>query len=36
MTGAQSPHLETLSEQANEPAAFNEPLTKAEALTGSA
>jgi hypothetical protein len=31
MTGAQSSYLKTISEQAHEPAAFNERLTKAEA-----
>ena len=31
MTGAQASYLKTLSEQAHEPAAFNERLTKAEA-----
>lgn len=31
MTGAQASYLKTLSEQAQEPAAFNEHLTKAEA-----
>jgi hypothetical protein len=31
MTGAQASYLKTLSEQAHEPAAFDERLTKAEA-----
>ena len=31
MTGAQASYLKTLSEQAQEPAAFDEKLTKAEA-----
>jgi hypothetical protein len=31
MTGAQASYLKTLSEQAHEPGAFNEALTKAEA-----
>jgi hypothetical protein len=31
MTGAQASYLKTLSEQAHEPSAFNERLTKAEA-----
>ncbi len=31
MTGAQSSYLKTLSEQAHEPDAFNEKLSKAEA-----
>jgi len=31
MTGAQASYLKTLSEQAHEPDAFNEALTKAEA-----
>jgi hypothetical protein len=31
MTGAQASYLKTLSEQAHEPAAFSERLTKAEA-----
>jgi len=31
MTGAQASYLKTLSEQAHEPSAFNEGLTKAEA-----
>lgn len=31
MTGAQSSYLKTLSEQAHEPQAFDETLTKAEA-----
>ena len=31
MTGAQASYLKTLSEQAHEPDAFNEGLTKAEA-----
>jgi Protein of unknown function (DUF3072) len=31
MTGAQTSYLRTLSEQAHEPAAFNEQLIKAEA-----
>jgi hypothetical protein len=31
MTGAQASYLKTLSEQAHEPAAFNEGLSKADA-----
>ena len=31
MTGAQASYLKTLSEQAHEPSAFDERLTKAEA-----
>lgn len=31
MTGAQAPYLKTLSEQAHEPKAFDDRLTKAEA-----
>lgn len=31
MTGAQQSYLKTLSDQANEPEAFSEDLTKAEA-----